>query len=547
MSGKRILIVGGVAAGSSCAARARRLAEDADIVVFEKGPYVSFANCGLPYHVGDVIEDESSLLLVSPEQFQERHAISVHVNHEVLRIDVDAQTVDVRDLAAGTTRTETYDALVLATGSKSVRPPVPGLDLPGVFTLRTVPDTRRVKQWLSDSGATRAAIIGAGFVGLEVAENLTELGLDVTVVELQDQVMPSLDPPIATAVAERLQARGVALCLGEGLAGIEQDGGLRVSTTSGTVLDVDIVVLGLGVRPRTELARAAGITIGSTGGVAVDDQRRTSAPGVWAVGDVTEDRCSVTGLPRLLPLAGPANREGRLAADVICGRDEAFRGVQGTAVCRLFGLTAATTGRAAKELSALGIPFETVWLHPKDHVGYYPGARTMTLEVLYDPGSGRVLGAQGVGEAGVEKRIDVVAMCIQLGGSVFDLEQAELCYAPQVGAAKDPVNVAGMIASNRMRGDLPMASWEALGGDELLVDVREVSEFRREHIPGALNLPLSVLRDRVEELPTDRPIWLYCLSGKRSYDAARALLGRGYDAWTLPGGILSWKALRASR
>ena len=547
MSGKRILIVGGVAAGSSCAARARRLAEDADIVVFEKGPYVSFANCGLPYHVGDVIEDESSLLLVSPEQFQERHAISVHVNHEVLRIDVDAQTVDVRDLAAGTTRTETYDALVLATGSKSVRPPVPGLDLPGVFTLRTVPDTRRVKQWLSDSGATRAAIIGAGFVGLEVAENLTELGLDVTVVELQDQVMPSLDPPIATAVAERLQARGVALCLGEGLAGIEQDGGLRVSTTSGTVLDVDIVVLGLGVRPRTELARAAGITIGSTGGVAVDDQMRTSAPGVWAVGDVTEDRCSVTGLPRLLPLAGPANREGRLAADVICGRDEAFRGVQGTAVCRLFGLTAATTGRAAKELSALGIPFETVWLHPKDHVGYYPGARTMTLEVLYDPGSGRVLGAQGVGEAGVEKRIDVVAMCIQLGGSVFDLEQAELCYAPQVGAAKDPVNVAGMIASNRMRGDLPMASWEALGGDELLVDVREVSEFRREHIPGALNLPLSVLRDRVEELPTDRPIWLYCLSGKRSYDAARALLGRGYDAWTLPGGILSWKALRASR
>ena len=544
---KRILIVGRVAAGSSCAARARRLDEDAEIVVFEKGPYVSFANCGLPYHVGDVIEDESSLLLVSPEQFQDRHAITVHVNHEVTGIDTATRSVAVRDLAAGSTRTETYDALVLATGSKSFRPPVEGLDLPGVFTLRTVPDTRRVKEWLAETKAWRAAVIGAGFVGLEVAENLAELGLQVTVVDLAEQVMPPLDPEMAAAVATRLEQNGVTLHLGDGLARIERDEHLRVATSSGAVIDADIVVLGLGVRPRTELARDAGIAIGKTGGIAVDDQMRTSAPHVWAVGDVTEDRCSVTGLPRLLPLAGPANREGRLAADVICGRTETFRGVQGTAVCRLFGLTAAITGRAAKELRALDIAYETAWLHPKDHVGYYPGAKTMNLKVLYDPETGRVLGAQGVGEAGVEKRIDVVAMCLQLGGSVFDLEQAELCYAPQIGAAKDPVNLAGMIAANRMRGDLRVARWDELGGDELLVDVREVHEFDREHIPGALNLPLSVLRDRFDELPTDRPIWLYCLSGKRSYDAARALMGRGFDAWSLPGGIKSWKALRSTQ
>ena len=493
---KRILIVGGVAAGSSCATRARRLDESAEIVVFEKGPHVSFANCGLPYHVGNVIEDEADLLLKTPAQFAERYDITVHVNHEVLAIDRGQRTLEVVDLETGRVRTETYDALVLATGAKPVRPPLAGLDLPGVFTLRTVPETRQLKEWLASVSARRAAVVGAGFVGLEVAENLRELGLEVTVLEREPQVMPPLDPEMAAPVAGRLEAHGVRLHLGDGLARIDQaDDGLRLRTTGGATLPADVVILGLGVRPRAELASQAGLVIGSTGGIVVDDAMRTEDPHIWAVGDVTEDRCAVSGRPRLLPLAGPANREGRLAADAICGREVHFRGVQGTAVCRLFGLTAAATGRSARDLRELGIPHESIWLHPKDHVDYYPGARTIHLKLLFDPLDGRVLGAQAVGEAGVEKRIDVIAMAIQLGGTVYDLEHAELCYSPQVGAAKDPVNMAGMIGANQVRGDLPLARWDELPAEDVfLVDVREAGEFAREHVPGAINLPLSQLR-----------------------------------------------------
>ncbi len=543
---KRILIIGGVAAGSSCATRARRLDEDAEIIVFEKGPHVSFANCGLPYHVGDVIPDESDLLLVTPKRFRERHAIGVHVGHEVTAIDPAAQTVSVTNLSTGAERIEPYDALVLATGARAVRPPIPGLDLPGVFTLRTVPETRRVREWLALTRARRAVVVGAGFVGLEVAENLTKRGLQVTVLDLQNQVMPQLDPEMAAPVARRLRSRGIRLHLGDGLAEIARhDDGLTVTTAGGVSLPADLVVLGLGVRPRTALAAAAGLALGATGGVAVSPSQQTSDPHIWAVGDVSEERCRVTGSPRLLPLAGPANRQGRLAADAICGRPVTSRGVQGTAVCRLFDLTAASTGQGARELDALGIPHASAWLHPGHHVSYYPGARTIHLKLIYATDTGRVLGAQAVGEAGVERRVDVIAMAIQLGATVYDLEHAELCYSPQIGSAKDPVNMAGMIAANQLRGDLPTARWADLPDARVaLVDVREPDEFAAGHLPGARNVPLSQLRDRTAELPTDRPLWLYCHSGKRSYDATRALTQRGFDARSLPGGMETWRQLQ---
>ncbi len=546
--GKRILIIGGVAAGSSCATRARRLDEAADIHVFERGPYVSFANCGLPYHVGNVIEDEDSLLLTSPERFQERHDIQVHVDHEVVAINPLQQTLLVRDRKTGSMRGEHYDALVLATGAGPVRPPVEGLDLPGVFTLRTVPQTREVKRWLAETGARRAVVVGGGLVGLEVAENLRHLDLAVTVVERADHVLPLLDPEMAVPVQERLEAEGVVLHLGDGLAAIRQgDDGLTVETAAGAALPADVVVLGLGVRPQTELAVEAGLTLGPRGGVAVDAYLLTSDPNIWAVGDVAEKHCTVTGQPRVLPMAGPANREGRRAADAICGRVVPDRGVQGTSVCRLFGLTVAATGRSATDLRTLGVPFEETWLHPSDHVGYYPGARTIHLKLLYGPRDGRILGAQAVGEAGADKRIDVIAMALQLGGTVYDLEQAELCYSPQVGAAKDPVNMAGMVAANHLRGDLPQARWSNARSDNgVLIDVREPEEFARGHIGGARNLPLSELRDRLDELPRDKVLRLYCWSGKRSYDAARALVQHGLDARTLPGGFQSWRQLEAA-
>ncbi len=538
---KRILIVGGVAAGASCAARSRRLDEEAEIVVFERGPHVSFASCGLPYHVGDVIPDEDDLVLVTPERFRERLAIDVRVRHEVLRIDREARTIEVRGPDGGVS-VEPYDALVLCTGSRPIRPPVEGVDLPGVFTVRDVPDTRRLKRWIEERAARRAVVVGAGFIGLELAENLVHRGLEVTVIERADQILAPLDPEMARPLAAHLEASGVRLRTSASLAGIEQaSGGLRVHASDGSATDADVVVLGLGVRPEVTLAREAGLAIGVTGGVVVDEAMRTADPHVWAAGDAVEARCAVTGRPVLVPLAGPASREGRVAADSIAGRRARFRGVQGTAVCGVFGMTAATTGVGEKSLRAAAIPYRAVHLHPSSHVTYYPGAETIHLKLLFSPEDGRVLGAQAVGRADVDKRVDVLATAIQMRATVFDLEEAELCYAPQFGAAKDPVNVAGMIAANHLRGDLPLAAWEEAEGPALLVDVREEDEFAREHLPGARNVPLSQLRERLDELPRDREILLYCKSGKRSYDAARALEQRGFRVRTLPGGIESWR------
>ena len=522
---KRLVVVGGVAGGASAAARARRLSEDCEIQVFDKGPYVSFANCGLPYYVGDVIRDEKSLLVASAELFRDRFNIGVHTRHEVLRIDRDACEVEVRDLATDTTRRVPYDALVLSPGARAIRPPLDGIDLPGIFVLRTIPDSRQIREWLQRESATRAVVIGGGFIGLEMAENLVRRGLQVTVVELADQVLPPVDPEVAAPVAAHLRSHGVDVRLGDGVASFARmaDGALQVRTNSGTSLPADLVILAIGVQPESGLAKAAGLPLGKRGGIVVDATMRTADPRIWAVGDAVEIVDAVTGDRVQVPLAGPANRQGRIAADNIFGRETRFRGVQGTAVCGVFDLTVAATGLCEKNLDPAASEHAAIYLHPGHHAGYYPGAKPIHMKLVFHRTNGRILGAQAVGEAGVARRIDVIAMAIQKGATVFDLEEAELCYAPQFGAAKDPVNIAGMIAANVVRGDQPIASWRDLdGADVQLVDVRSPAEFERGAVPGAVNLPLEDLRERSAELSADRPVWgvLPCRPARVLRDAA---------------------------
>lgn len=544
---RRVLIVGGVAGGASCAARLRRLDEDAEIVIFDRGPYVAFANCGLPYFVGDVIADERKLLVASPELFRDRFNIAVHTDSDVISVDPVAQSITVHDMPSGTQRVERYDALVLSPGAGPIRPALPGVDKPGVFAVRNIPDSRRIRAWISDRHATRAVVVGGGFIGLEMVENLIHRGLDVTLLEKLPQVMPPLDPEMAEPVMAHLRAKGVRLQLGDGLARIDDgpDGQLVVVAESGTSMPADLVILALGVRPETGLAKAAALSLGARGGIVVDRQMRTSNPHIWAVGDVVETHDLVLGQITVLPLAGPANRQGRIAAESIAGRETQFRGIQATAVVGVLGLTVASTGASEKGLLRAGATnFERVYLHPGHHAGYYPGARPIHLKLLFSVPDGRILGAQAVGTDGVEKRIDVIATAIQFKGTVHDLAEAELCYAPQFGAAKDPVNMAGMMAQNVLSGDMPVADWSALDGSGVyLVDVREPEEFERGHIPNAVNLPLSQMRHRFTELPEERDILVYCGVGQRAYFATRFLVMHGYRARNLSGGYTTYKSI----
>ncbi len=546
---RRILIVGGVAGGASCAARLRRLDESVEIAIFDRGPYVAFANCGLPYYVGNVIADERRLLVASPDMFRERFNVEVHTNTDVIGIDRAVRTISVRDLHSGHVRIERYDALVLSPGAAPIRPPLPGVDLPGVFAVRSIPDSRRIRSWIADRRANTAVIVGGGFIGLEMVENLIHRGLSVAVLEKLPQVMPPLDPEVAVPLMEHLIAKGVQLHLGDGLAHIDEgpDGRLIVVAESGASFLADLVILAIGVRPETELAKAAGLQIGSRGGIVVDAQMRTSDPEIWAVGDVVEVPDVITGQETVLPLAGPANRQGRVAAESIAGRATNFRGIQATAVVGVLGLTVASTGASEKGLRRAGVTsFEKVYLHPGHHAGYYPGAHPIHLKLLFSVPDGRILGAQAIGLEGVEKRIDVIATAIQFRGTVHDLAEAELCYAPQFGAAKDPVNLAGMLAENVLNGNMPVADWlELRRTDALLLDVREPDEFAGGHIPNAINLPLSQMRHRYAELPTNRDIWTYCGVGQRAYFATRFLAQHGYRSRNLSGGYTTYQAFRA--
>jgi len=544
---RRIVIVGGVAGGASCAARLRRLDESCEIVVLDRGPYVSFANCGLPYYVGNVIIDEGSLLVASAEMFRDRFNIAVHTQTEALSIDRTGRIVQVRDLRSGEVTEQHYDTLVLAPGAAAIRPALPGIDAAGVFAVRNIPDTRLIRAWIDQRDAKRAVVVGGGFIGLEMVENLLHRGLQVTVLEKLTQLMPPLDAEMAVWVADHLREKGVRLCLGDGLASIEPHGerALDVVAESGARIETDIVILAIGVRPETTLARQAGLAIGPRGGIVVDERMRTGDPNVYAVGDAVEVHDVLTGQETVLPLAGPANRQGRVAAEAIAGRATAFRGVQATAVVGVVGMTVASTGASEKGLVRAGVEdFAKIYLHPGHHAGYYPGARAIHLKLLFSVPDGRVLGAQAVGFEGVEKRIDVVATAIQFGATVHDLVDAELCYAPQYGAAKDPVNIAGMIAQNVLSGDVALAPWEQVGvTDALLVDVREPEEYAAGHLPRAINLPLSEVRERHRELPRERELWLCCGVGQRAYYATRFLSQQGYRTRNLSGGYTTYGAL----
>jgi NADPH-dependent 2,4-dienoyl-CoA reductase/sulfur reductase-like enzyme/rhodanese-related sulfurtransferase len=563
MNNKRILIVGGVAGGASCAARARRLSESAEIIMFDRGEYVSFANCGLPYFVGNVIKKEQNLIVATPELFRKRFKIDVRLQSEIVAIDRDNSRIRVKDCRSGEMYHEKYDALVLAPGASPVKPTMPGIDLPGIFSLKTIPDSRLIKAWIARRNAKHALVVGGGYIGMEMTDNLVNLGLAVTIVEMQPQVMPLLDPEMASPIHAELIKRGVRLRLNESVTGFEknQDESISVRLKSGTIEEADLVILSIGVRPEIRLAEDAGLEIGRRRGIRVDKHMRTSDEKIWAVGDAVEVKDVVTGQWGPIPLAGPANRQGRIAADTIMGRDIEFRGVQGTSVVGILGLVVAFTGASEKTLRNLGIwdgpaPFEKVYLHPGHHAGYYPGASPISLKLIFSRKDGRLAGAQAVGREGVEKRIDVIAMAIQKKATVFDLEEAELCYAPQFGSAKDPVNIAGMIAANVVRGDVRIVHWEALEdapgdapekGAAYLLDVRNPSEYRLDHIEGAVNIPLDELRDRMGEVPKDQEVWAYCAVGQRSYYAARALSQYGYDIKTLSGGFITFALKEAPK
>jgi NADPH-dependent 2,4-dienoyl-CoA reductase/sulfur reductase-like enzyme/rhodanese-related sulfurtransferase len=560
----KVVIVGGVAGGASCAARLRRLDERAEIVMVERGPYVSYANCGLPYHVSGVIEKESSLLVASEQFFRKAFAIDARTNCEAIAISPKNKTVDLRNVTTGEVTTESYDKLVLSPGAASVHPPLPGIDLPGIFHVRTVPDARTIREWI-EKGTTflagmynysgiqmvkpvrRAVVVGGGFIGLETAENLVHAGFDVTLIQKPDHVLSPLDPEIACLVQGHVRKHGVKVIANDGVVGFKQlDGGaLEVQTQAGKTYSADIVILAIGVKPDTTLAKSAGLKIGERGGIHVDDHMRTSDPDIFAVGDAIEVKDFGTGEWSLVALAGPANRQGRIAANVICGRKSRYRGTQGTSIIGLFGGAAAWTGVSEKTLKRIGdTDYEKIYLFPNSHAGYYPGAKMLGMKFIFRKSNGKVLGAQALGEDGpaVDKRISALAMAIQMGATVYDLEETELCYAPQFGSAKDAVNFAGMIAANILRGDMPVTHWDSLDGAYLL-DVREPVELVLESVPGAINIPMGQLRSRLDELPRDREIHVICRSAQRAYYATRILLQNGFKAKNISGGMLS-RAMR---
>lgn len=537
----RLLVVGGVAGGATAAARARRLDDAASVIVFERGSFVSFANCGLPYHIGGEIERRASLLLQTPEGLKSRFGLDVRTRHEVLAINRTAKSIRVRALATGSEFDEPYDFLLLSPGAAPIRPPLPGVDHPRILTLRNMDDMDTIKAAV-DGGAKSALVVGGGFIGLELAENFRRRGLDVTLVELLPQVMPPIDAEMATPVHDTLRRHGVRLLLANAVTSFaDADGRVRATLKSGEAVVADLVVLSVGVRPDTKLARDAGLTLNERGAIVVDEHMRTSDAAIYAVGDAVQVRDAVVDGPAFVPLAGPANRQARVAADNIFGRRSTFRGVQGTSICRVFDLTVASTGPSERTLKARGVSYRKVYVLPMHHVGYFPGAEQMTIKLIFGPDDGRVLGAQIVGGDGVDKRIDVLSTAIQARLTVEDLEQTELAYAPQFGAAKDPVNLAGFVATNVLHGDDDVAYAEDIGPDPAsrftVVDVRSEPEYAADRITGSLLIPLPELRQRWKEIPTGKPVLVHCAVGQRGYYAARFLRQHGVACKNLSGGL----------
>ncbi len=542
----KVIIIGGVAGGASTAARLRRMDEQAEIIMLERGPYISFANCGLPYHIGEVIEERDKLLVVTPESLKEMLNIDSRVKHEVIKIERKNKSVTVRDLDSGRTYEETYDKLVLSPGAAPVIPPLPGVDLDRVFTLRNLPDMDKIKAFVDEKKPARAVVVGGGFIGLEIAENLQERGVQVTLIEMLNQVMAPIDYEMAALVHQHLTFKRIRLALGDGLKSIEEGeaGWLKVGLSSGRSVDTEMVILSIGVRPDNTLAKEAGLDLGLRGTIVTNEHMQTSDPDIYAVGDAVEVRNRITGQETTLALAGPASREGRVAADHISGKEPAiFKGVVGTSVVKVFDLTVAAVGMNAHALNQAGIPFQNAIVHVSNHAGYYPGASPMALKLLFGE-KGQIYGAQAVGIDGVDKRIDVIATAIQSGMTVYDLEDLELAYAPPYSSSRDPVNIIGFTAANVLRGDAKVMHWDEINQldrhQATIVDVRLPEELALGMLDGAVNIPLPQIRQQINEIPKDRPVLVYCQTGQRSYFASRVLNQLGFDAYNLTGGYKTY-------
>ena len=548
----KVVIVGGVAGGATAAARIRRLDEQAEIVVFERSGYISYANCGLPYYIGGVIEDPEELTLQTPESFFRRFRIHMKVRHEVTAIHPEKKTVSVKDLETGAVFEEAYDKLLLSPGAKPVWPNLPGMDSDKLFTLRTVEDTLRIKAFVDQNKPRSAVMVGGGFIGLEVAENLRELGLEVTIVQRPKQLMNPFDADMAAFIHAEVRKHGVQLALGHSVAGFaEKNGGIDVLLKDNAPLHADLVVLAIGVTPESGLAREAGLALGMKGSILVNDRMETSVPDIYAVGDAVQVKHYVTGEDALIALAGPANKQGRIAADNICGGDSQYPGSQGSSVIKIFDMTAASTGINETNARKSGLDVDTVILSPMSHAGYYPGGKLMTMKVVFEKETYRLLGAQIVGYEGVDKRIDVLATAIHAGLKATGLKDLDLAYAPPYSSAKDPVNMAGFIIDNISKG---LKQWHLSDAAELprdgsvtLLDTRTEGEYRRGHIEGFRNIPVDELRARIGEIETGKPVYVICQSGLRSYIATRILEGCGFEAYNFAGGFRFYDAVMNDR
>lgn len=543
----KVLIVGGVAGGAGTAARLRRNDETAEIILFEKGEYISFANCGLPYYIGGTITEKSALLLQTPESFHRRFRVDVRVRHQVLAVDTATKTVEVRNNATGECYTERYDQLVLSPGAAPIRPPFPGMEETHVFTLRSIPDTYAIKEHLERCRPKTCAVIGAGFIGLEMAENLVEQGVRVSVIEAADHVMAPLDLEMAHEVHNYLRAKGIGLVLGQKCTGMTAG---SVLLEDGSAVAAEMVILSIGVKPETGFLDGSGIALGSRGELLVNEHMETSVPGVYGLGDAASVRHIVDGRQVLIPLASPANKQARIVADNLCGKEREYRGSQGTAILKLFDMTVAVTGEKEEDLRQSGVEYHKVLTYSASHAGYYPGGTMMAIKLLFSQSNLRILGAQIVGGKGVDKRIDLLANAVRFGQDIYDLQEMELAYAPPFSSAKDPVNMAGYVAGNVAEGmarqffleDLP-----ELPADAIRLDVRTPWEFERGRIPGFINLPLDSLRERLDELDLDRKIYITCQIGLRGYLAQRILMQHGAETWNLAGGYRLYAQMETDR
>lgn len=550
---RKILIIGGVAGGASTAARLRRLDESSEIIMFERGSYISYANCGLPYHIGNVIKERESLLLQTPEAMQKKYNVDVRVDSEVIKIDKENKTVEVKKTNTGETYTESYDVLVISTGSTPLKPPIEGINSPGIFTLWTVPDTDEIKKFINEKNPKNAVVIGGGFIGLEVAENLHHAGIKVTVAEAMDQVMAPIDYEMAQLVQENMSENGVELILGDGVSKFKSENGLvTITLASGKTLSADMVILSIGVRPNGQLAKEAGLEINQRGGVVVDKYLKTSDPNIYALGDVIEVEEFINKGKAMIALAGPANKQGRICANNIYGANEEYKGTMGTSVAKVFDLTVASTGANEKTLKRMGMEegkdYYTATISQKSHAGYYPESAELILKLVFSTDGKKIYGAQIVGEDGADKRIDTIATTIRLGGSIYDLKELELAYAPPYSSAKDPVNMLGFVAENIIQDKIKLAKWNDLdpqkSTDFTIIDVREDMELMVFEVPGAVNIPLGQLRARIKELNKDDKIIVFCAVGVRSYNAARILMENGFkNVMVYPAGTSFYKSV----